>query len=134
MFNISFHNYDQTLLNSNFGMSRISLCELHDCTMLCNAQVLALARACVSNDCTVRRRQNAFGSTNCTVANRVDSHRAQSSCISLFLPSFGVSRFSEEVRVCISALAQNSKKQLFTQTFKVNAKINFTQFSKIYER
>ena len=34
-FSISCH-YEQTLLNSNLRMSRISLCELCDCTMLCN--------------------------------------------------------------------------------------------------
>ena len=36
-------------------MSRISLCELDDCTMLCNVQVLTLPQRRISKDCTVSK-------------------------------------------------------------------------------
>ena len=110
--------YEQTLLNSNLRMSRISLCELCDCTMLCNVykywrypqrQFSRIIVQWVRDSVTRSNLETA----HCTVANKADIHRAHSSCISLFLPSFGVSRFSAVVRVCGSALAQNNKQQLF---------------------
>ena len=67
-FSISCH-YEQTLLNSNLRMSRISLCELCDCTMLCNVYKYCRypQRSVQYNHCTVSDRDSGTRSnTDCT--------------------------------------------------------------------